>query len=118
MPSHLTQPLSHPATALSLPLPSPFCHSEQSEESAVRLNPSPIPKGNPYRQTEPLSSPTPLFLAQDTFSSLGAKPTCPGLPWRDLQFYGSFLEMCFRRSGKSDFVLFRKIRMAKPHSIV
>jgi hypothetical protein len=23
----------------------------------------------------------------------GAKPTCPGLPWRDLQFSGPFLEV-------------------------
>ncbi len=23
----------------------------------------------------------------------GAKPTCPGVPWRDLQFRGPFLEM-------------------------
>jgi hypothetical protein len=23
----------------------------------------------------------------------GAKPTCPGVPWRDLQFRGPFVEM-------------------------
>src|SRR5216684_7665743 len=27
--------------------------------------------------------------------SLGAKPTCPGAPWRDLQFRGPLLEMFF-----------------------
>jgi hypothetical protein len=27
--------------------------------------------------------------------SLGAKPTCPGVPWRDLRLYGPFLEMFF-----------------------
>ncbi len=27
-----------------------------------------------------------------------AKPTCPGVPWRDLQFCGPFLGMFFRRS--------------------
>jgi hypothetical protein len=26
---------------------------------------------------------------------LQAKPTCPGAPWRDLQFLGHFLEMFF-----------------------
>ncbi|MEA3007471.1 MAG: hypothetical protein QOI94_2740, partial [Acidobacteriaceae bacterium] len=25
-----------------------------------------------------------------------AGPTCPGLPWRDLRFYGPFLEMQLR----------------------
>jgi hypothetical protein len=38
--------------------------------------------------------------------SLGAYPTCPGVPWRDLQFCGPFLEMFFdsaqRRRRESD----------------
>jgi hypothetical protein len=28
-----------------------------------------------------------------------AKPTCPGVPWRDLQFSGPFLEVFFDRLG-------------------
>ena len=43
-----------------------------------RANLPPIP-------TEPISPQTPLFLSPDTFCSLRAKPTCPGVPWRDLR---------------------------------
>jgi hypothetical protein len=28
----------------------------------------------------------------------GEQPTCPGVPWRDLQFCGPFLEMFFDRA--------------------
>jgi hypothetical protein len=32
----------------------------------------------------------------------GAEPTCPGLPWRDLQFRGPFLEMFFHSMSSRD----------------
>ena len=32
-----------------------------------------------------------------TLDRKSGKPTCPGLPWRDLQFRGPFLEMFFDR---------------------
>src|SRR5260370_42566498 len=44
---------------------------------------------------EPLPFPLPSRLPR---RAVGAKPTCPGLPWRDLQFRGIFLEMFFDRS--------------------
>ena len=48
--------------AFPLQGPSPICHSERSEESAVRLDPSPIPKGNPTaNSTVPIPSQTPLM---------------------------------------------------------
>jgi hypothetical protein len=37
----------------------------------------------------------------------GAKPTCPGLPWRDLRFRGSLLET---RNDKGEVGVFMRIR--------
>src|SRR6201996_9369151 len=55
--------------------PTPICHSERSEEPAVRLDPSPIPKGKHTAHSNRANlSPTPLFLSPDTFCSLGAEP--------------------------------------------
>jgi hypothetical protein len=65
-------------------------------EFAVRLDPSPIPKGKPtpYPNRAYLS-PMPLFLSPGTCCSLGAEPTCPGVPWIDLRSRGPFVELFF-----------------------
>jgi hypothetical protein len=45
-----------------------------------------FPRANlPPIATEPICPPMPLFLSPDTCCSLGAKPTCPGVPWIHLR---------------------------------
>jgi len=62
-------------------------------------NVSPARKG---WEIDPAEDPSAVGAALNRSSalpvSLGAQPTCPGVPWRDLQFRGPLLEMFFDRA--------------------
>jgi hypothetical protein len=82
------------ATALSLERPSPCCHPERSRADlrcALR-----VPRS--YRPTTSTNLNT---------KSGGSKPTCPGVPWRDLRFRGPLLET---RNDKGEVGFSRMIR--------
>jgi hypothetical protein len=79
------------ATFFSLQLPFPFCHSERSEESAVRLYPSPIPEGDPTANYDCFST--------GQFCLWRTRPTCPDPPWSNPEAPNDYFPAasCFNR---------------------